>query len=142
MMADDFVQPAAAGSPGLLPQVLRKVSDFRVALAPRVHPGNPISAASVLEERESTVTARRNKKVLPPGGRNEALYPVVVGVDLELRLQVLGGRIGTHRPEKLSAWDERRELELWLLGPVRDVQVVESWAVHADMDRRAVPGTR
>src|SRR5215468_422323 len=123
--------PAAAGAAG------GRASAGRAALGRAVLLGG---VTGQLGEREGPVPPRRDQEVLPPGGGDEPLQPVVALGHVELRRQVQRRLVDPHRAEELGRRHEDHELQLRLLAPVGNVEVVVSGPVVPHVDRPSVRG--
>src|SRR5215475_3740907 len=84
------------------------------------------------------MSARGDDEVLPPGGGEEALEAVVLDGDTVPLLQVERGLAGAQGAEELGGRHEDGELELEQVAAAGDVHRVETGAVHADVEGRAV----
>ena len=63
-----------------------------------------------LQERKRPVSPRGDQEVLPSGGRDESLQPVVSIVDAILSNQVERSLVSAHPGEEVGGWHEDREL--------------------------------
>src|SRR5438094_10127830 len=71
-----------------------------------------------LQERKRPVSPRGDQEVLPSGGRDESLQPVVFIVDAVLSNQVERSLVSAHPGEEVGGWHEDCELQFRLSAAV------------------------
>jgi hypothetical protein len=86
-------------------------------------------ALSQFLKGEGSVASWGDEEILASGGGDEAFQAVVAGVDIVGLLEVEGGLVAAHGGEEVGGGHEDGEVQLGLIGAIRDVEIVESGAV-------------